>query len=114
AGIPVVAGGPLFTAEHDAFPEVDHFVLGEAELTLPRFLADLERGAPERIYRAAGYADLTTTPIPLWELADLSRYASVSVQFCRGCPYDCEFCNVTALLGHRPRTKTPEQVIAEL
>ncbi len=113
-GVPVVAGGPLFTAEHDAFPEVDHFVLGEAELTLPRFLADLERGAPERIYRAAGYADLTITPIPLWELADLERYASVSVQFCRGCPYDCEFCNVTALLGHRPRTKTPEQIIAEL
>jgi radical SAM superfamily enzyme YgiQ (UPF0313 family) len=114
AWVPVVAGGPLFTAEYEEFLDVDHFVLGEAELALPRFIADLERGCAERIYRGTGYADLTTTPVPLWELADLTRYASVSVQYCRGCPYDCEFCNVTALLGHRPRTKTPEQVIAEL
>jgi radical SAM superfamily enzyme YgiQ (UPF0313 family) len=114
AGVPVVAGGPLFTAEPDDWGEVDHLVLGEAETTLPRFLADLGRGAPARRYDADGFADLHDTPAPLWELADLGSYASMSVQFCRGCPYDCEFCNVTALLGHRPRTKTPEQVVAEL
>jgi radical SAM superfamily enzyme YgiQ (UPF0313 family) len=114
AGVPVVAGGPLFTGEPESFPEVDHLVLGEAEVTLPRFLEDLERGAPQRIYAATEFADLQTTPIPLWELADLRRYASVSLQFCRGCPYDCEFCNVTAMLGHRPRTKSIARVIAEL
>jgi radical SAM superfamily enzyme YgiQ (UPF0313 family) len=114
AGLPVVAGGPLFTIEHERFEGVDHFVLDEAEVSLPPFLADLERGCPKRIYRAAEFADLTTTPLPLWELADLSRYGGVGVQFCRGCPYDCDFCNVTAMLGHRPRTKTVEQVIAEL
>lgn len=113
-GVPVVAGGPLFTMEHETFGGVDHFVLDEAELTLPRFLADLERGRAERVYRASGYADLTTSPVPLWELADLKQYATIGVQYCRGCPYDCDFCNVTALLGHRPRTKTPEQIIAEL
>ena len=114
SGVPVVAGGPLFTAEHAQFPDVDHFVLNEAELTLPAFLADLARGNPKRLYATDEYADLRTTPMPLWELINFRRYASMSVQFCRGCPYDCEFCNVTALLGHRPRTKTTAQMIAEL
>ena len=114
AGVPVVAGGPLFTIEHENFEGVDHFVLDEGELTLPEFLADLAEGTPKHVYRADGYADVTTTPVPLWELADLSRYASMGIQYCRGCPYDCDFCNVTAMFGHRPRTKTVEQVIAEL
>lgn len=114
AGVPVVAGGPLFTMEHETFDGVDHFVLDEAELTLPLFLADLERGRAERVYRATGFADLSASPMPLWELADLKQYATIGVQYCRGCPYDCDFCNVTALLGHRPRTKRVEQVIAEL
>jgi len=114
AGLPIVAGGPLFTTEHAAFPEVDHFVLNEAELTLPAFLDDLARGCPKRMYSSDRHADIHETPVPLWELLDFRRYASMSVQFCRGCPYDCEFCNVTAMLGHRPRMKTTAQVIAEL
>lgn len=114
AGLRVVAGGPLFTAEHVEFPEVDHFVLNEAELTLAPFLEDLARGCARRVYSSPEYADLRATPIPLWELLDFRRYASMPVQFCRGCPYDCDFCNVTALLGHRPRTKTTAQMIAEL
>lgn len=114
AGVRVVAGGPLFTMEHERFDGVDHFVLDEAELTLPRFLADVERGCPGRIYRAEGYADMRASPVPAWELADLRCYATMGVQYCRGCPYDCDFCNVTALLGHRPRTKNVGQVIAEL
>lgn len=114
AGLRVVAGGPLFTAEHTEFPEVDHFVLNEAELTLAPFLEDLARGCARRVYSSPEYADLRATPVPLWELVDFRRYASMSVQFCRGCPYDCDFCNVTALLGHRPRTKTTVQMIAEL
>lgn len=114
AGVTVVAGGPLFAAEHEDFKEVGHFILNEAEITLPCYLADLGRGSAERVYATTEFADIRSTPTPLWELLDLRRYASMNIQFSRGCPYDCEFCNVTALFGHRPRTKTAEQVIAEL
>lgn len=114
AGKTIVAGGPLFTLEHAGFPEVDHFVLNEAETTLPDFLRDLELGRPKRIYESTELPDIRQTPTPLWELADMRRYASMSVQFSRGCPFDCEFCNITSMFGHRPRTKTTGQVIAEL
>jgi radical SAM superfamily enzyme YgiQ (UPF0313 family) len=113
-GVKVVAGGPLFTIEYASFPDVDHFVLNEAEITLPQFLADLERGTPKRVYTTAEFPEIRQTPVPLWELADLKQYASISIQFSRGCPFNCGFCNITALLGHRPRTKTAAQVIAEL
>jgi radical SAM superfamily enzyme YgiQ (UPF0313 family) len=114
AGLRVVAGGPLFTSEYDHFDEVDHFVLNEAELTLPPFLADLAKGCARGIYRTSEFADIRQTPAPLWELADLKSYASMSVQFSRGCPFHCEFCNVTALFGHRPRIKSADQIIGEL
>jgi len=113
-GLPVVAGGPLFTAEPEAFADVEHLVLHEAELTLPLFLDDLAEGRPQRVYASSDFADIRATPIPLWELADLDRYAAMSVQYSRGCPFHCEFCSVTALLGHRPRVKSADQVIAEL
>ncbi|PTY08704.1 B12-binding domain-containing radical SAM protein [Opitutaceae bacterium EW11] len=114
AGKRIVAGGPLFTNEHAQFPEVDHFVLNEAELTLPEFLRDFAEGKARRLYAATEFADVRTTPTPLWELAELKRYGSMSLQFSRGCPFDCEFCDVTAKFGHRPRTKSPAQVTAEL
>ena len=114
ADVKVVAGGPLFTSEPEAFPEVDHLVLNEAEITLPRFLGDLERNEAKRMYTASEFPDIHRTPGPLWELLDLRQYATMNVQFSRGCPYDCEFCNITALFGRRPRTKTASQVIAEL
>jgi len=114
AGLRIVAGGPLFQIEHEKFESVDHFILNEAELTLPAFLKDLAQGNPARIYSSIEHADLQQTPRPLWELLDLRRYASMSIQFSRGCPFNCDFCNVTALLGHRVRTKTSQQVIAEL
>ena len=114
AGVKVVAGGPLFTHEHQDFAGVDHFVLNEAELTLPPFLADLAQGAPRRVYRSDEFADLSQTPTPRWELLDRRRYASMSVQFSRGCPFNCDFCNVTALLGHKVRTKSARQIITEL
>jgi radical SAM superfamily enzyme YgiQ (UPF0313 family) len=115
AGVKVVAGGPLFTIEHEQFDDVvDHFVLNEGELTLPAFLADLAQGQARHRYTTADYADLQQTPIPLWELVDFKRYATINIQYSRGCPFNCDFCNVTALLGHRPRIKTASQIIAEL
>ena len=114
AGLRVVAGGPLFTSEYERFSQVDHFVLNEAELTLPDFLDDINHGRPKSIYMTSEYADIQHTPIPTWELIDLKRYATMSIQFSRGCPFNCDFCNVTALFGHRPRIKTAEQIIAEL
>lgn len=114
AGKRVVAGGPLFTYEWEQFPEVDHFVLNEAEITLPPFLADLARGCPQPRYESEDYPDLRTTPTPLWDLIDIRRYDAMSIQYLRGCPYNCDFCNVTALFGHRPRTKTAAQIVAEL
>jgi radical SAM superfamily enzyme YgiQ (UPF0313 family) len=113
-GVKTVAGGPLFTACHDDYPEVDHLVLGEAELTLSPFLADLRNGGARHLYAANQWADLTKTPIPLWSLIDVRNYAAMNIQYCRGCPFDCEFCDITALFGRRPRSKTKAQLIAEL
>jgi radical SAM superfamily enzyme YgiQ (UPF0313 family) len=84
AGKTIIAGGSLFLAEHDQFPEVDHFVLNEAEVTLPAFLRDFESGTARRIYTSPELPDIRTTPAPTWELADLRRYASMSLQFSRG------------------------------
>ena len=114
AGLRVVAGGPLFSAEHEQFEGVDHFILNEAELTLPPFLEDLTQGRPRRLYTSDTFPDIRQTPVPRWDLLDLKRYASMSVQFSRGCPFNCDFCNVTTLFGHRVRMKSPAQVVAEL
>src|SRR5512143_256035 len=114
AGLTIVAGGPLFTAEPESLPEVDHLVLNEAEVTLPPFLEDLDRRSPRRVYASPEFPALNRTPVPLWDLIALKRYASMSLQFSRGCPFDCEFCNVTVLFGHRPRQKGADQVLAEL
>ncbi len=112
--VKIVAGGPLFTSEPGEFKAVDHLVLDEAELTLPVFLADLQNGQPKKMYRASGFCDLCDTPTPSWDLVKMKRYASMNIQFSRGCPFNCEFCNVTTLFGHRPRLKTPQQIITEL
>jgi radical SAM superfamily enzyme YgiQ (UPF0313 family) len=113
-GLKVVAGGPLFTSEPNAFGQVDHLVLDEAEITLPAFIDDLKNGCPKKIYNADGYPDLHQSPVPLWDLIDMRRYASLNIQYSRGCPFNCEFCNITTLYGHTPRTKTPQQVVTEL
>lgn len=113
-GTKIVAGGPLFTGEYESFPEIDHFILNEGEITLVEFLKDLEAGHPQKLYRTDEYADIRQSPAPMWELLQFDAYDSMAVQFSRGCPYNCDFCNVTALLGHRPRTKSASQLILEL
>ena len=114
AGVPVVAGGPHPTTFHDDIPGVDHFVLGEAEEVFADFLRDLEAGTAKAIYRETRKPDVTRTPIPRFDLIDMKNYATMSVQFSRGCPFDCEFCDIIKLYGRVPRTKAPEQIVAEL
>lgn len=113
-GTKTVAGGPLFTTEHDEFEGVDYFVLGEAEATLRPFLGDLAKGCPEPIYTSQERPDIDRTPLPLWSLINMRKYSSMSVQYSRGCPFDCEFCDIIILNGHKPRTKSKDQMSAEL
>jgi radical SAM superfamily enzyme YgiQ (UPF0313 family) len=114
AGKRIVAGGPLFLSEHESFPEVDHFVLNEGEVTLPPFIRDLEAGNPSRIYSSNEFPDITLSPAPLWSLAKLDLYSDMCLQYSRGCPFACDFCNITSMLGHKPRTKTARQIVTEL
>jgi len=109
-----VAGGPLFTTEYEEFDGVDHFVLGEAEVTMPPFLEDLEEGCARHIYTSNQRPDISKTPIPLWSLINMKNYSSMNVQYSRGCPFNCEFCDIIILNGHKPRTKDKEQMLAEL
>ena len=113
-GVKVVAGGPLFTAGYLDFKGVDHFVLGEAEVTLPPFLADLETGKARAVYTTDQFPDLVDTPQPLWSLLRLRKYASMSLQYSRGCPFNCEFCDITSLFGRKVRTKSARQVLADM
>jgi radical SAM superfamily enzyme YgiQ (UPF0313 family) len=113
-GVKVVAGGPLATTQHEDFLGVDHFVLNEAEATLPPFLEDLKDGKPKHIYSTDEFPDVEISPTPMWELLDMKKYASMSVQYSRGCPYDCEFCSITMLNGRKPRTKSVTQFLIEL
>lgn len=113
-GTPVIAGGPLFTTDHEDFPQIQHFVLGEAEELMADVVRDLEAGMLRHVYEAPAFPDVETTPIPRWDLVDLDAYASMAVQYSRGCPFDCEFCDIVVMNGRIPRTKRPAQVIAEL
>jgi radical SAM superfamily enzyme YgiQ (UPF0313 family) len=110
----MVAGGPLFTEEYEQFTEIDHLVLNEAEITLPLFIQDLENGRPQKIYHSDKFADITKSPLPDYPLLNSSKYATAGIQYSRGCPFDCEFCDITALFGRHVRTKTSAQIIAEL
>lgn len=113
-GIKIVAGGPLFTTEWKDFEDVDYLVLNEAEVTLPEFLRDLELGRAKHIYRTGELPELSNTPIPKWDLINMNKYATMGLQYSRGCPFDCEFCDITLLYGHKVRTKSSEQIVAEL
>lgn len=114
-GVTIVAGGPLFTQEYANYPDVDHFVLNEAEITLPLFLDDLlAQRTLRRVYNTDAYASMSSSPVPDYTLLHMKHYANMSLQITRGCPFACDFCEITSLLGHRVRMKETVQVLAEL
>jgi radical SAM superfamily enzyme YgiQ (UPF0313 family) len=110
----VVVGGPYVSTSAEQLPEADHIFIGEAETTLPLFVRDLESGSARRIYKATERPALNLTPVPHFHLADLRRYSAMSLQYSRGCPFNCEFCDIIEIYGRVPRTKTNEQMLAEL
>ena len=115
AGKLVVLGGPFPTAcPEECQPYADVLVLNEGELTWPAFLADLEAGDYQQVYTTADKPDVTQSPTPRFDLLDIDQYSSLPIQFSRGCPFQCEFCDIIVMFGRRPRTKTPPQILAEL
>ena len=110
----VIVGGPAATTQPTRFVGVDHFVLNEAEITLPMFLADWAKGDPRPVYSCTDRPDIEQTPLPQWSLINLQDYVSMPVQYSRGCPFNCEFCDIVVLYGHTPRTKSPEQLVQEM
>jgi radical SAM superfamily enzyme YgiQ (UPF0313 family) len=113
-GKPIIGGGPLFTTGHEEFPAIQHFVLGEAEEVIGELVNDMRAGAVRRIYEAKKRPDVTRVPVPRWDLVRFRHYVTMAVQFSRGCPFDCEFCDIIVMNGRVPRTKTPRQLIGEL
>jgi radical SAM superfamily enzyme YgiQ (UPF0313 family) len=114
AGKPVVLGGPDPTAQPEVYRKADFLVLGEGEVTIPLFLQDLSHGATSGVYQPDRWADMSVAVVPRFDLIRLADYVRVDVQFSRGCPYNCEFCNVIELFGRRPRSKSPGQMLVEL
>ena len=118
ADVPVIAGGPHPTSYYDNIKEecdgtVNHFLFGEVEEIFESFLTDFESGTAEEVYREKRKPDITKTPPPRYDLIDINAYGSMALQFSRGCPFNCEFCDITKLFGRVPRTKTNEQMLAE-
>lgn len=113
-GIKTIGGGPLFSTEPEKYDDVDYLLLYEGEDCIPEFLEDLKNNRVKHIYNTKSFPDLKNTPIPRWDLLKQDQYAMMSLQFSRGCPFHCEFCNIVSLFGHRPRTKSLDQVIQEL
>ena len=118
AGVPIIAGGPHPTSYYDNIKEetdatIDHFLFGEVEEIFEEFLTDFESGSAKEIYRETRKPDITKTPPPRYDLIDINAYGSMALQFSRGCPFNCEFCDITKLFGRVPRTKSNEQMLAE-
>lgn len=110
----VAVGGPYATSVPEEIEGADFLVLDEGEITLPEFVKAVERGETQGIFRTDEKPSVTETPIPRYDLLELDAYDSMSVQFSRGCPFQCEFCDIIVLYGRKPRTKTPQQLLKEL
>jgi radical SAM superfamily enzyme YgiQ (UPF0313 family) len=113
-GVKIIAGGPYPTTSYKEIADVDHFVLNEAEVTLPEFFQDYENGTLKPIYSNEDKPDITTTPTPRFDLINVNKYSNMAIQFSRGCPFNCEFCDIIEMLGRVPRTKNIDQFIREL
>jgi radical SAM superfamily enzyme YgiQ (UPF0313 family) len=113
-GKKVVVGGPYVSTSSERLPDADHIFIGEAETTLPEFINDLELGIAKKIYQADERPSLLNTPVPDFDLVDMHQYSAMNIQYSRGCPFQCEFCDIIEIYGRVPRTKSNEQMMAEL
>jgi radical SAM superfamily enzyme YgiQ (UPF0313 family) len=113
-GKPMVAGGPLFTTSPERFAEIPHLVVGEAEELMEQLCGDMLAGTVRPEYRCGERPDLSITPLPRWDLIDFGDYATMSVQYSRGCPFQCEFCDIVEMYGRVPRVKSTAQMLGEL
>jgi len=115
-GTKIVTGGPFFSRGYEdfGFDDIDHLVFNEAENIMPLFLEDLEKGCAKHIYTSEERPDIRESPVPLWSLISKRQYQSMTIQYSRGCPFNCDFCDIIILNGHRPRTKDKSQIVAEL
>jgi radical SAM superfamily enzyme YgiQ (UPF0313 family) len=114
-GKPIVGGGPLFTTGYEEYADDVHAVVGECEESIGELVRDMEADQLRDVYRSpVAFPDVTRTPVPRWDLVNLRHYATASIQFSRGCPFDCEFCDIIVMNGRKPRTKSPAQMLAEL
>ncbi|MFP4561742.1 MAG: B12-binding domain-containing radical SAM protein [Spirochaetia bacterium] len=115
SGTPIAAGGPYAISSHEHIEGVSHFILDEAEVTLPAFLADYEAGTAKPLYSSGGEKpELSRTPIPRFDIVDVQAYQMMSLQYSRGCPFNCEFCDIIEMFGRKVRVKSTEQFISEL
>ena len=112
-GKKIVLGGPYVTSTIEELPHADHIFQGEAETTLPEFFKDLARGETKRTYKAPERPPMSISPIPDFGLVDHKNYSCMSVQYSRGCPFSCEFCDIIEIYGRSPRTKSNQQILAE-
>ncbi|MGA1868787.1 MAG: B12-binding domain-containing radical SAM protein [bacterium] len=113
-GVPIAAGGPYPTSSFKKIEGVNHFILNEAEVTMHEFIDDFEKGCARNVYMSEQKADITSSPPPRFDLINLNDYATMALQYSRGCPFNCEFCDIIELFGRKPRLKKNEQFIHEL
>ncbi len=110
----LVAGGPFPTSNYQDIADVDHFLLGEVDLTLSDFLLDLEKGIAQPVYPKPCYPDISNLPVPRFDLLDMDAYGSMAIQYSRGCPFHCEFCDIWTIYGNKPRLKSADTLLREL
>jgi radical SAM superfamily enzyme YgiQ (UPF0313 family) len=113
-GCPVVVGGPDPTSQPHLYESADYLVLGEGEITIPMFIQDLGKGCKSGEYKSSEKADMTKVVVPRFDLIRFKDYLQVGIQYSRGCPFNCEFCDIIEFYGRKSRTKTPEQIVKEL
>lgn len=110
----IAVGGPYVSTSSESVPDADHIFIGEAETTLPAFVRDIELGTTKKVYKADERPSLLQTPVPDFGLADMSKYSAMNIQYSRGCPFQCEFCDIIEIYGRVPRTKSNRQMLDEL